>query len=60
MRLAVVTTALFAFGDAIGNGQIALFGAFGSIAILIFAPFGGPPASGSAPISCSPSPASSW
>ena len=45
MRLAVVTTSLFAFGDAIGNGQIALYGAFGSIAILIFAPFGGPPAS---------------
>ena len=45
VRLALVTTSLFAFGDAIGNGQIALYGAFGSIPSLDFAPFGGPPAS---------------
>ncbi len=43
VKLAVVTTSLFAFGDLIGNSQIALFGAFGSIALLSFVEFGGPP-----------------
>jgi uncharacterized membrane protein YccC len=42
-RAAIVLPAVFAFGDkVIGNPTTALFGAFGSFALLVLAQFGGP------------------
>lgn len=46
LRTAVVMPAAFAVGELlIGDAQLALFAAFGSVALLVFADFGGPPRS---------------
>ncbi len=43
MRAAVVATALFAFGDVVvDNANVALFGFFGTFALLVFVEFTGP------------------
>jgi uncharacterized membrane protein YccC len=43
VRAAVVMPAVFAFGEVVvDDGQVALFGAFGSLGFLVFAQFGGP------------------
>jgi uncharacterized membrane protein YccC len=43
LRAAVVATALFAFGDVVvDNGNVALFGFFGTFALLVFVEFTGP------------------
>jgi uncharacterized membrane protein YccC len=45
-RAAIVMPAVFALGDkVIAQPQVALFGAFGSFAMLVLASFGGPPRS---------------
>src|SRR5215469_16373662 len=42
-RTAIIMPALFAVGDkVIGNPQVATFAAFGSFAMLLLVPFGGP------------------
>jgi uncharacterized membrane protein YccC len=43
IRAAIVMPAVFAIGvEVVEDGQVALFGAFGSLAFLLFAQFGGP------------------
>ncbi|MFN8203544.1 MAG: FUSC family protein [Solirubrobacteraceae bacterium] len=45
VRAALVTTVAFFLGDVvIGNADIALFAAFGALALLVFVDFDGPPA----------------